>query len=389
MNLWIFLKNRYTRLLALILCLSLAIAIFLSTPFHSAGIFAQVNPIQVIPAQISKKNLTVATGIIKPFVFKNGDELVGFSIDLWKDIAAEIGVDFKFQLEPNIAEVLQSVKTKKADLAIAAISVTKERDKEFDFSYPIFEGGLQIMVPAKAQANTTPNFFANLFSPSLFQLLGVVLLASLIPVHLVWWFERDHENGITDKAYFPGIFKAFWWVLSTLATQADEMPKSWLSRIVAIFWMFVSVVFVAFFTATVTTALTVQQLQGSIQSVSDLPGKRVVAIAGSTSESYLKDQNISTIPVKVTKEGYDLMLNGEADAMVFDSPVLKYYAANEGKGKLQVAGDVFQKENYGITFPLNSPYRRAVNNALLTLNENGVYGNLYQKWFADKTDKSS
>jgi len=36
-------------------------------------------------------------------------------------------------------------------------------------------------------------------------------------------------------------------------------------------------------------------------------------------------------------------LNGQADAIVFDSPVLLYYAAHEGKGKVSVVGPVFRE----------------------------------------------
>ncbi len=77
-------------------------------------------------------------------------------------------------------------------------------------------------------------------------------------------------------------------------------------------------------------------------------------------------------------------MKGQADAVVFDSPVLLYYAAHEGKGKVNLVGPVFRKESYGIIFPQNSPYRRHVDNALLTLKENGTYQRLYDKWFAGK-----
>jgi polar amino acid transport system substrate-binding protein len=58
-----------------------------------------------------------------------------------------------------------------------------------------------------------------------------------------------------------------------------------------------------------------------------------------------------------------------------------YYAAHEGKGKVEVVGNVFQKENYGIVFPINSPYRKRINEILLSLREKGVYEDLYDKWF--------
>ena len=64
-----------------------------------------------------------------------------------------------------------------------------------------------------------------------------------------------------------------------------------------------------------------------------------------------------------------------------DAPVLLYYAAREGKGKVQVTGPIFRKESYGIVLPQNSSMRKPINETLLLLKENGTYQRLYEKWF--------
>jgi polar amino acid transport system substrate-binding protein len=63
---------------------------------------------------------------------------------------------------------------------------------------------------------------------------------------------------------------------------------------------------------------------------------------------------------------------------------LQYYAANAGKGRVQMVGPLFHKEDYGIVFQPNSPLRKRVNNALLELREDGTYQKLYDKWFLAK-----
>ena len=57
--------------------------------------------------------------------------------------------------------------------------------------------------------------------------------------------------------------------------------------------------------------------------------------------------------------------------MVFDAPILLYYAANEGKGRVHLVGTPFRKEDYGIVFQAGNPLRKQVNNTLLTLREDG------------------
>jgi polar amino acid transport system substrate-binding protein len=81
------------------------------------------------------------------------------------------------------------------------------------------------------------------------------------------------------------------------------------------------------------------------------------------------------------EEALQAIQQGSADAVVYDAPVLLYYASHEGKGKVQVVGKVFRKESYGILFPSNSPYRKPVNEALWKIGENGTYDRLYVKWF--------
>jgi polar amino acid transport system substrate-binding protein len=49
----------------------------------------------------------------------------------------------------------------------------------------------------------------------------------------------------------------------------------------------VGICFVSFFTATVTTQLTVQQIKSDIGGVTDLPGKRVLTVKCSTAAQYL------------------------------------------------------------------------------------------------------
>ena len=73
------------------------------------------------------------------------------------------------------------------------------------------------------------------------------------------------------------------------------------------------------------------------------------------------------------------------DAVVFDSPVLLYYAATWGKGKVQVVGQLLRPENYGIAVPTNSSLRKDLSRILLELAADGTYQDLYDRWFTPKT----
>ena len=335
-------------------------------------------------SQPTDQRLRVATRIVKPFVFEENRALTGFSIELWQEISGQLNAKSEFVMKATVKELLEATRSKEVDLAIAAISITAEREIDWDFSQPMFDAGLQILTPAQGtHGGIVAAIIAGVFSSAVLPILGLVLLMILIPAHLVWFFERRNSTGmLARRSYFPGIFEACWWAASTLATQADQMPRAALARIVAVLWMFASVVFIAYFTAAVTSSLTLQQLRGDISGPEDLPGKRVATVKGSTSMDYLRNHNIEAMAFTNVDEALQAIQHGSADAVVYDAPVLLYYASHQGKGKMQVVGNIFRKESYGILFPSNSPYRKPVNEALLKIRENGTYDRLYGKWFA-------
>jgi len=105
---------------------------------------------------------------------------------------------------------------------------------------------------------------------------------------------------------------------------------------------------------------------------------------GSTAATYLAELRAQVIEVSRIEEAYQALLNKDAEAVVFDAPILLYYAANEGKGRVHMVGGPFRKEDYGIVFQQGNPLRKQVNNALLALREDGTYQQIYDKWFAAK-----
>jgi len=212
--------------------------------------------------------------------------------------------------------------------------------------------------------------------------LGMALLLVLIPAHLVWWFERRQQDSmIASRNYFPGIFEAIFWALSTLTSQASDMPHQWVGRAFSIFWMFAGVIFVAFYTAQLTTTLTVEQIRGAIEGPGDLPGKQVATLAGSATVDYLRAQNAQLEEFPTSEQMFKALLDKKVDAVVSAAPLLLYYAAHGGKGRVKTVGPEFNSAPVAVMVQLDSPLRRKINVALIALRENGTYQQIYDKWF--------
>jgi polar amino acid transport system substrate-binding protein len=331
----------------------------------------------------SAQPLVVGTRLITPFVMKNGEAYSGFSVELWRSIARELGRPFEFRPEPNVRALIERIAAREVDLGIAAISITSEREQMIDFTQPMFESGLQILIRSEAAGGTPMrNMWNFLSSPGFVELVVVLLILVFVPLPIIWLVERPKGSQMIEASTRVGaFFKSIWWTTTTLIGQGTDTPMSVAGRIVALLWMFVGLVFVSYFTGNVTAALTVQRLTTAISSPDDLRGKAVVTVRGSTAATFLNQRGIAPLEVDAVEEAFDSLEKGRVEAMVFDSPVLMYRAANARGPALQLAGPVFRPESYGIAVPLESPLRESINRALLRIKESGEYDEIYRRWF--------
>ena len=97
----------------------------------------------------NKKLVVAVSPDYPPFEFKTlvdgKDQVVGSDIKLAQAIANELGVKLEVTTM-SFDNVLSSLQSGKADLAISGISVTDERKKTFDFSDPYYETQNAIIV---------------------------------------------------------------------------------------------------------------------------------------------------------------------------------------------------------------------------------------------------
>ena len=330
---------------------------------------------------LAGRTIRVATRQVPPFVIKKDTGLTGFSMDLWAALAEATGAKTETSEVATLPELLGQVKEHKADLAIAAISITSKREEEFDFSQPMFDSGLQIMVRSSGDSGSFGLAAISRMATSgpMLDLLAFLAALIFIVAHIVWFFDRRQPDSA--QPYFPGIFRAAYWATGAAGGQQPFHPHSAIARIVGALCVYLSIIIVATFTATVTTSMTVEQLKSDINGPDDLPGKKIASVAGSTSAAHMKQSNLTVTEFGKIPQAFDALLAKDVDAVVFDAPVLLYFAANEGRGKVTVTGPVFRKETYGILFPPGSPLRKPVNEALLKLRESGAYDAIYRKWF--------
>ncbi len=332
--------------------------------------------------------LTVGTIERPPFMMKDKEgNISGFSIELWNEIANRLDRKTQFKEFTTFSEMANATQTGKVQASIANISITSKREAVMDYSQPIYDSGLQILISKK---ENKISYLQIIWDSGIFLFILFAIAVLLIIAHILWFLERDIEDARHDyfrDDYLGGVWDAFWWafIVMTMGGFEKEVPHKVSSRLLAMFWITASLFFISTLTAKITTALTVSELKTSIASYKDLKGKRVGISAGPIARNFLAKNGVA---VEKEYEKLSTLLNdletGKLDAIVQDAPILQYYASHAGAGKVVLAGGVFKPEKYGILFSQGSELKEKVDQILIGLYEDGTYATLLNKYFEEK-----
>ena len=268
--------------------------------------------------------------------------------------------------ELDLKQLLDGVKNRSLDVAAAALTITPEREKSFDFTHAYYSTGLGIAVASKAR-NPWFSVIRRFLSFAFLKIVLSLALVLLVVGFLVWWFERKKNPQQFNGNVAKGIGAGFWWSAVTMTTvgYGDKAPITFAGRVAALVWMFVGIILISSFTAAITSSLTVSQLESVVKGPEDLPRVTVGTIINTTSESHLEQIHISYLPYKTPREGLIALKKGEIDALVYDAPMLRYYIHRDYPGSLRVLPKRLLQQNYGIALTSSSPLREQINVVLL------------------------
>lgn len=340
------------------------------------------------PAASPGKSLTVVTRKVTPFVMEKNGRLTGYSIELWERVVREARLPFDpdhgYKMVENVQQMLDALRNGQADAGVAAVSITAEREKTIDFSYPFKESGLQILT-RETPGSSFGKIVGGLVKGQILWLLAGLLAVLFVNSNIIWFFERRRNPECFPEGYVAGVWEAVWWSVCTLITGGCE-NKSQVGvagRLTAIVWMLAGAALFTYITASITSAMTVETLNSDIQSVNDLKTHKwpVATVAGSTAETFLERQGLSVQGFPDVDAACAALADNKVKAVIYDAPMLLYYAKNNPDKKLGVVGELFEKQSYGIGVPQGSPYRKEITRAILALREQGFFDELENKYF--------
>ncbi|MEE4382978.1 MAG: transporter substrate-binding domain-containing protein [Pseudomonadales bacterium] len=343
------------------------LASWLSLLCLSSPAAAAAEPAAPDPAGSIGERLTVAVKLAPPFVTQAPDgHLEGVAVAFWEAVASRLGVETDY-VSLELAELFDAVAAGQADVGVGALTMTAERERRVDFSPPWLEAGLGIAVP-DAGGSGWLAVAGRILSPQFLSVLGgLVLLLAVFGV-LVWMAERRRNPEQFGGTALQGVGEGFWWAAVTMTTvgYGDRAPVTRFGRLVALLWMFTALVVISTFTAAITTTLTVGELDSGVRNAGDLADARVVTVPDSSSAAWLTDRGIVWRPAPDLDAALARLAAGDADAVVYDAPLLRY-RISRGDAPLRVLPGSFDRQAYAFALTEEHPRSEGVARAVLDL----------------------
>ncbi|XP_050478219.1 glutamate receptor ionotropic, kainate 1 isoform X1 [Bombus huntii] len=391
--------------------------------------------------------LVVMTREEKPYVMVKEDKNLtgnarfeGFCIDLLKWIAGQVGFQYAIRLVPDHMYGVYDPKTKewngivrelmekRADLAVASMTINYARESVIDFTKPFMNLGIGILFKVSGRMPSRLFSFMNPLAVEIWlSMLGAYVMVSLT----IWivarfspyeWIEPtpcpsckcplqgSHVSALdpdSDDIPLPRtvneftLANSFWFTVGTLMQQGSDLnPKATSTRIVGGIWWFFTLIIISSYTANLAAFLTVERMITPIENAADLAEQTQISygtLEGGSTMTFFRDSKIGiykkmwefmetkspSVFVKSYEDGVKRVLEGDY-AFLMESTMLDY--AVQRDCNLTQIGGLLDSKGYGIATPKGSPWRDKISLAILELQEKGVIQILYDKWWKNTGD---
>ncbi|KAK7246402.1 hypothetical protein RIF29_41270 [Crotalaria pallida] len=315
----------------------------------------------------------------------------GFCIDIFEKVHGLLNYDLPYEYHPidgTYDDLVQLVYNKSYDAVVGDMTILEERLQYVDFTVPYAESGLSMIAPTKSEESAW--LFTKPFTWELWMVTGFILIYTML---VVWYLERK-PNPDFHGNWKSQISTALWFTFSSLFFAHREKMHSNLTRVVMASWLFLVLILNSSYTASLSSMLTVKQLQPNVTDIQWL--KRNNMKIGCDGDSFVrtflervekfKPENI--ININDEYKYADALANKSIAAAFLELPYEKVFISEYCKG---FAGSTPRNRfgGLGFMFQKGSPLVRDVSKAILNLSENAELKRLEEKWLISSNDCSN
>ncbi|KAB1205094.1 Glutamate receptor 2.7 [Morella rubra] len=357
-----------------------------------------------IPTNGKKLRIGVpAAGGFKEFVNVQYDnstgtpQVTGYCIDVFKAVMETLPYAVRYEFIPfgqsstTFDDLVYQVFLGKFDAVVGDVTILANRSNFVDFTLPYTESGVSMVVPITDNGKKN----AWVFLKPLTWDLWLTSCCFFVFIGFVVWVLEHRINEDFRGNHANQIGTSLWFSFSTMVFAQREKVVSNCTRFVVIIWIFVVLILTQSYTASLTSLLTVQQLQPTVTDVDQLfknGDQNVGYQKGSFIFGMLKRMKFKESQLKqynTTEECDELLSKGTANggiAAAFDeTPYMKLFL---GKycSKYTTVQSVYRTDGFGFVFPKGSPLVSDVSRAILNVTEGGKIKEIESAWFGKETN---
>ena len=311
-----------------------------------------------------------------PFVIKDGNTTRGISLDIWRRVAEDNNLSYKMVPQPSPKAGIEAVDDGSIDVLVGPITITSGRlaMPGVDFTQPYYLGKSGVLIPSSPPSilSRVQVFFGWAVISSVLVLISVLLVVG----SLIWLAERNRNSEQFPREWLPGISSGMWFALVTLTTvgYGDKAPITRTGRSITGAWMVISLIAVSSLTASLASAFTLflsGATETAISTPEQLNGRRVAVVEGTSDMELAQRGDMRIVGAASLSSAIQLLVDQQADALIFDRPAIRYYLKKNPDLALRLAPFTLSEETYGFVIKPDSPLRTPMDVTILKLQRQG------------------
>ncbi|XP_047340874.1 glutamate receptor 2.8-like [Impatiens glandulifera] len=325
----------------------------------------------------------------------------GYSIDIFDSVMSALPYAVPYDYYPYESmtgvkagssyynDLVNQVYLQNFDAAVGDITITANRSKYVDFTFPYAEGGISMIVPITYEDMNNKWIFLKPLTKELW----LTSIAFAIGTGFVVWLLEHRINAAFRGPPSHHVGMILYFPCTSLVFANRERIVSNLARLVVAIWLFVVLIWSSSYTASLSSRLTLQNLKPIVSDVEELKrnGDYVGYEYGSFIANVLKDMKISESKLKDYKsrgechEALSMGTNNGGISAFFDVVPYNKYFLSKYCDKFTTIGPVYHTDGFGFVFPKGSPLVADVSRSLINIIEGNQLLDLQNKWFGSST----
>ncbi|KAH0466227.1 hypothetical protein IEQ34_006330 [Dendrobium chrysotoxum] len=289
------------------------------------------------------------------------------------------------ELVKTVYDQVSALNSAKYDGVVGDVTITANRSEHVGFTLPYTSSGVSMLVPVRDVRSHRAWIFLKPLTADLWLVSG----AFFILTGAVVWFLEHRINPEFRGPPAHQIGTVFYFSFSTLVFAHKETIMSNLSKLVMTIWVFVVLILTSSYTASLTSMLTVRQVQPSITDIQELIVNR--KNVGFLQYSFVKGlllkigfNESQLFGYKSPEEYKDALSNGAVAAIIDEIPYLKLFL-NSFCDNFTMGNRLYKTSGFGFVFPKGSSLVSDMSRAILDLTESDEMVEIQRRWFGEQS----